>query len=143
MNGIKVLRIGDEAFFVKKFLSKIIEDFAVITEDNNPVHLDDDYAKKTFYKKRIAHGFLVGSLISTTITQKLPGNGTIYISQSLIFKGPVFIDDEITARVRIVDFPNGNRILLKTTCENQDGKIVLDGEALVVPPRSIVLEKKF
>lgn len=133
------IRIGDERSFKKVISSSVVEKFAEITEDNNPVHLDEEFAKKTFFKARIAHGFLVGSLISTVITQKLPGNGTIYISQSLIFKGPVFIGDEITAKVRVIDFPNSNRVLLKTTCENQQGKIVLEGEALVVPPRKTVL----
>ena len=141
MGDKKIIRIGDEAIFTKKITSEVVNGFAEVTDDNNPVHLDEEYAKTTFFKKRIAHGFLIGSLISTTITQKLPGNGTIYISQSLVFKGPVFIDDVITARVKAVDFPNGNRILMKTTCENQDGKIVLEGEALVVPPRKTELVK--
>lgn len=141
MSEKKVIRLGDEAVFTKKITENIVNAFAEITEDNNPVHLDEEYAKTTFFKARIAHGILVGSFISTLITQKLPGNGSVYISQTLFFKGPVFINDTVTARVKVIDFPLGNRVLLKTTCENQEGKIVVEGEALVVPPRKTELVK--
>lgn len=142
MKNQKCLKIGDSAIFRKKILDKDILTFADVSGDHNPIHINEPYAEKSNFKKRIAHGFHIGSLISATIGQHLPGNGTIYLSQSLFFKAPVFINDEITAKVEVLDFPKPNRILLKTTCFNQDGKIVIEGEALVIPPPEVIISNK-
>lgn len=139
MKNKKALRKGDYTTFVKKITEKDIFDFAEVSGDHNPAHVDEEYAKNTTFEGRIAHGFLVGSLISAAIGQKLPGNGTIYLSQSLKFRAPVYINDEITARVEILDFPKENRALLKTTCTNQNGELVIEGEAYVVPPKNLIL----
>ncbi|MBI4649235.1 MAG: MaoC family dehydratase [Bacteroidia bacterium] len=135
------IKLGDCESFTKKITSQDIFDFAEVSGDKNPIHLDEEYAKNSKFKARIAHGFHVGSFISAAIGQKLPGNGTIYLSQSLKFLAPVFINDEITAKVEVLDFPKPNRITLKTTCINQDGKIVIEGEALVIPPEDMITAK--
>lgn len=108
----------------------------MISGDDNPIHLDEVYAKNSIFKGRIAHGFHVGSLISAVIGQKLPGNGTIYLSQSMRFLAPVRINDIITASVEIIDFPKQDRVSLKTICVNQQGEVVIEGEAYVIPPEN-------
>ncbi|MDI7261291.1 MAG: MaoC family dehydratase, partial [Thermodesulfobacteriota bacterium] len=108
-----------------------------ITGDLNPAHINETYAAKTFFKTRIAHGMLLGGFISAILGNQLPGPGTIYIRQELNFLAPVRIGDTITARAEIVEIINEkNRIRLKTTCINQDGTLILEGEALVSPPKA-------
>ena len=128
------LNIGDSYSFNRLITEQDIIIFSEVSGDKNPIHLDNDYAKESIFKERIAHGFLIGSLISAAIGQHLPGNGTIYLSQSMRFKAPVKINDIITVTIEVVDFPKVNRVTLKTTCKNQTGLIVIEGEALVIPP---------
>ena len=133
---ISELKIGDTAEFAKTISESDIYMFAGITGDFNPVHVNEDFAKQTFFKTRIAHGILTAGLISTVIGTKLPGTGCIYVKQDLNFLAPVRIGDTITARVKIVEIlDKKNRIRLKTTCCNQNDTRVLDGEAVVSPPR--------
>lgn len=133
---ISELEIGDTAEFAKTISEFDIYMFAGITGDFNPVHVNEDFAKQTFFKTRIAHGILTAGLISTVIGTKLPGTGCIYVKQDLNFLAPVRIGDTITARVEIVEIlDKKNRIRLKTTCCNQNDTRVLDGEAVVSPPR--------
>ena len=136
---MKQLKIGDKASFTKKITSQDIYSYAEVSGDDNPVHIDEEYAKQSFFGERIAHGYHVGSFISAAIGKYLPGNGTIYLSQTMHFKAPVKINDEITAIVEIIDFPKGRHVLLKTTCINQEGKEVITGEALVIPPQNTEL----
>ena len=114
---------------------EMIDKFALATGDTNPIHLDEKYAQNTIFKKPIAHGFLVGSFISSVIGNDFPGNGTIYLSQSLKFLKPVFIGDKIVINVKIISKTNKNWLVLKTVCINSDNEIVLEGEALVIPPK--------
>jgi 3-hydroxybutyryl-CoA dehydratase len=110
--------------------------YAGVTGDFNPAHINEDYAKQTFFKTRIAHGMLSAGFISMVIGNKLPGTGSIYVTQNLEFLAPVRIGDTITARVEIVDIVDEkNRVRLKTTCFNQEGTQVLGGEAVVSPPK--------
>ena len=133
---IKELEIGDTAEFSKTVSESDIYQFAGITGDFNPAHMNEEYAKKTFFKTRIAHGMLSAGFISTAIGTKLPGTGSIYISQTLSFLTPVRIGDTITARVEVIEIMAGkNRVRLKTVCVNQEGTQVLDGEAVVSPPK--------
>jgi len=113
--------------------SEMIIGFAKYSGDMNPVHLDDEYASKTIFKRRIAHGFLVGSFISAVLGNEFPGNGTIYLSQTMRFKAPVYIGDSIMVKIEVIDIPKPNRVHLKTTCLNQDGIVVIEGEAVVMP----------
>ena len=129
------LQVGDTATMSKKVSDEDVRTFAEISGDRNPVHLDDEFAATTFFKKRIAHGALSGALISAVLGMSMPGPGTIYLSQTLNFKAPVYIDDEVTARLEVTAYRADKRIAtLKTEVFNQDGKLILDGEAVVIAP---------
>lgn len=133
---IDELKIGDSAEFSKTVSETDIYQFAGITGDFNPAHMNEEYAKKTFFKTRIAHGMLSAGFISTAIGNKLPGTGSIYVKQDLSFLAPVRIGDTITARVEVIEIMDRkNRVRLKTVCVNQEGTQVLDGEAVVSPPK--------
>ena len=109
--------------------------FAEITGDRNPVHISEEFASQTRFGERIAHGILTAGLISAVIGTKLPGPGCLYLSQTLVFRAPVKIGDEITARAEVVEVTSGKRLKLRTVCINQRQEVVLEGEAVVVPPR--------
>lgn len=133
--SIDELKVGDSAQISKKITETDIADFARVTGDFNPVHLDRAYAEKTIFKGRIAHGLLSVGIISTILGNILPGHGTIYLSQEVKFLAPVKIGDTITARVEVLELiPEKNRAKFKTTCINQEGKIVVDGTAWAMPP---------
>lgn len=142
MDTTKYLKVGDKAQFTKKITEEDVVLFARISGDDNPVHLDEEYARGTMFKQRIAHGFLVGSLISAAIAKSLPGNGTIYLNQNLKFMAPVYLNDTITAYLEVLDFPKGNQVLLSTVCKNQEQKTVIEGTALVMAPKNIILQKE-
>jgi len=131
----RVYRVGDAAEFTKVFSEEDVFLFAGITGDRNPVHTSEEFAAKTRFKKRIAHGLLTAGTISAAIGMKLPGPGCLYLSQTLEFKAPVFLGDEITARVEIVEVVSEKRLRMRTQCFNQDKVMVIDGEAIIVPPR--------
>jgi 3-hydroxybutyryl-CoA dehydratase len=132
------LKIGDTAEFAKTVSESDIYLYAGITGDFNPAHINEDYAKNTFFKTRIAHGMLSAGFISTVIGNELPGTGSIYVKQDLRFLAPVRIGDTITARVEVIEIMDGkNRVRLKTVCVNQEGTQVLDGEAIVSPPKPL------
>jgi len=129
------LKIGDSASFTKTISESDVYLFAGISGDLNPAHLNEIYAQGTFFKGRIAHGILCSGLISAAIGMQLPGPGTIYLRQELNFTAPVRIGDTVTAKVEIVEKLEKNKLRLRTTCTNQNGQIVIDGEALVSPPK--------
>ncbi|MBF0525604.1 MAG: MaoC family dehydratase [Deltaproteobacteria bacterium] len=134
---IDQLQIGDAAEFTKTVSETDIYIFAGVTGDFNPAHINETYAQQTFFKGRIAHGMLLAGLISAILGTQLPGPGTIYIKQDLNFKAPVRIGDTITARAEIVGLlPEKNKVTMKTTCTNQNGILVLDGEAVISPPKA-------
>jgi len=134
--SIGELKIGDTAQITKTITEGDIELFARATGDFNPVHLDQAYAEKTSFKGRIAHGLLSVGLFSTILGNILPGHGTIYLSQEVKFIAPVKIGDTITAKVDALELiPEKNRAKFKTTCMNQDGKLVVDGIAWAMPPK--------
>ena len=133
---IDELQVGDRAEFSKTISEADVYLYAGITGDLNPAHINEEYGKKTFFKTRIAHGMLLGGLISGVLGNKLPGPGTIYIRQEMDFLAPVRFGDTITAAVEISKIDKGRkRVKLKTTCVNQEGTPVLKGEAVVSPPK--------
>ena len=133
--SIDELKVGDSAKISKTITETDIENFARVTGDFNPIHLDQAYAEKTIFKGRIAHGLLSVGLLSSILGNILPGHGTIYLSQEVRFLAPVRIGDTITARVEVMEIlPEKNRVKFKTTCMNQDGKIVVEGIAWGMPP---------
>jgi len=134
---IDQLKIGDTAQFSKTIAESDVYLFAGITGDLNPAHVNEDYAKGTYFKTRIAHGMLTASFISAVIGTLLPGPGTIYMHQAVNFLKPVKFGDTVTAIVEVAEImADKKRVRLKTYCINQDGKKVVDGEALVSPPRA-------
>lgn len=131
------MKPGDGAEFTKTVSETDVYGFAGITGDFNPAHIDEEYAKGTFFKKRIAHGMLSAGFISTVLGTRLPGAGAVYMKQELSFLAPVYIGDTITARAEVTEVHvEKNRVTLRTTCTNQDGKVVLDGTALMSPRKS-------
>jgi 3-hydroxybutyryl-CoA dehydratase len=125
--------VGDTAEITKRITAADIEGFAGVTGDYNPIHLDDQFAKTTRFGRRIAHGMLTASLISSVIANKLPGQGSIYLGQNLKFVAPVFLDDEITARVTVKEVREDKPVIkLDTICTNQRDEIVIRGEATVL-----------
>ena len=134
------LSIGATASRTKTFSDEDVRVFARVSGDLNPVHLDDAYATATRFGQRIVHGMLTASLISAVIGNDMPGKGTIYLSQTLQFKAPVYIGDTVTATVAVTDFRPRKRIAtLSTTCTRQDGTVVLTGEAVVIAPAEVDL----
>ena len=134
---IKTLKIGDSYSFSKNVESIDVEKFAEVSTDHNPVHLDEEYAKTTMFGRRIAHGMLGVSYISSILGTKFPGKGTIYLGQTVKFMAPVFLGDTLEIKAEIIELKEGrnDRATLRTTCTNQDGKIVIDGEASVILPK--------
>jgi 3-hydroxybutyryl-CoA dehydratase len=134
---IDELKVGDGAEFTKTVSESDIYLYAGVTGDFNPAHINEPYAQNTFFKTRIAHGMLLAGFISNVVGNKLPGPGAIYVKQELNFLAPVRIGDTITARVEVIEIINEkNRVKLKTTCINQDGATVLEGQALISPPKA-------
>jgi len=139
MNGktIDEINIGDMAEFAKTVTETDVYLFAGVTGDLNPAHINEAYAEKTFFKGRIAHGMLSAGFISAVFGMKLPGAGTIYLNQFIEFKAPVRIGDTVTARVEVKEkMVEKNRVKFRTTCVSQDGTLLVDGEAVVMPPKA-------
>jgi acyl dehydratase len=127
------LNVGDSAEITRTIEQSDIQAFADVTGDHNPVHLDESFAKATRFGGRIAHGMLIASLISSVLANKLPGEGSIYLGQTLQFVAPVFPGDEVTARVTVTEIREGRGIVkLETICLNQSNEIVIRGEAIVL-----------
>ena len=130
------LKVGQCNSFSKTITETDVYLFAGITGDLNPAHVDEEYAQNTRFGKRIAHGMLSAGLISNVLGTKLPGPGTIYLSQQVDFKAPVYFGDTVTAVVEVEELiPEKNRAILHTYCRNQEGVIVADGKATVMPPK--------
>ncbi len=131
--SFKDLIIGQSAQTQTVITDELIQLFAQASGDVNPIHLDEAFAKTTPFRKRIAHGMLVASFISSAIANKLPGHGTVYRTQSLKFKQPAFIGDTVTTTIEIKEMvERTHTVTLKTKCCNQDGKILVLGEAVVI-----------
>ena len=134
ISGIEDLSVGMSASVSKTITTDDIAQFAEVSNDKNPVHLDATYAATTPFKGIIAHGMLSASFISAVLANKLPGPGTIYLGQTLKFKAPVRPGDEVTATVTIKEVViERQRVVLDTVC-TVDGKAVIEGEATVMLP---------
>ena len=130
------LNVGDKASRTTTITDEMIRAFADLTGDSNPVHLDDAYAAGTRFGRRIAQGMIAAGLISATLADDLPGPGTVYLSQTLQFKAPVYPGDIITTTVEVKSLrPDKPIVTLVTTCKNQDDVVVLEGEAVVLAGR--------
>ena len=128
------LSVGMSARYARTVTEADIVLFAGVSGDCNPVHMNEIYASSTIFKGRIVHGMLSASFLSTAIASKLPGPGSIYLSQNLKFRAPVRIGDTVEARVTVTDIiAEKCRVALKTTCSVGD-TVVIDGDALVMVP---------
>ena len=137
------LTVGQKASFGKTITEADIVLFAAVTGDTNPMHLNEEYARTSIFKERIAHGMLAAGLITKVLGTQLPGPGTIYMSQSLKFRAPVRIGETVTATVEVLALhPEKHRATLRTVCTVK-GEPVLEGEAFVsVPSRAALLAQK-
>jgi phosphate acetyltransferase/phosphate butyryltransferase len=136
MNGLtmKDVAVGDVAEITYTVTAETIREFVTASGDDNPIHSDAAFAAGTRFGRVIAPGMLTGSFISSVIGTRLPGPGTIYLSQSFRFMRPAYIGDRVTARVEVAEHvAERNRLRLATTCVNQDGELILEGEAWVLP----------
>ena len=130
-------KAGDAAEMSKTITDEDVRAFAELTGDRNPVHLDEEYAAATRFGRRIAHGMLGASLISTVLASELPGPGSVYLSQTLRFTAPVYLGDTVTARVTVKHVRDDKPVVtLETVCTNQRGERVVEGEAVVLVPRA-------
>ena len=130
--------LGTQASLSRTITEDDIRLFAMVSGDHNPIHLDAEYAGRSLFGKRIAHGFLIGSLISAVLGNDLPGPGSIYLGQTLRFLAPIHIGDTVTVTVKVIGLREDKRIVtLHTTCTNQHGTVVLSGEATVKYMREV------
>lgn len=128
------LEIGQSASVAKTITEADILLFAAVSTDTNPVHLDAEAARASPFGERVAHGMLSAGLISAVLGTKLPGPGTVYLGQTLRFRAPVRIGDTVTATAEVSAYdPEKRRATLRTTC-TVAGKVVIDGEAIVLVP---------
>ncbi|ABR49232.1 MaoC domain protein dehydratase [Alkaliphilus metalliredigens QYMF] len=132
---INEIKIGDKASIARTISESDVYLYAGLTGDLNPAHMNEEVAKSSVFKGRIAHGMLTAGLISAVLGMYLPGPGTIYIGQELKFTAPVRFGDTITAEVEVVEIIKEKMLKLKTVCTNQSGIVVLEGYATVMPPR--------
>ena len=129
------IAVGDTATYTRLITNQEVEAFAAISGDHNPLHLDPEYAATTAFGECIAHGMLTGALISAAIAMQLPGPGSVYLSQNIQFRAPVFLGDTLTVTLEVID-KHGKRpwVTLGCTVQNQEGTAVAKGEAQVAAP---------
>jgi 3-hydroxybutyryl-CoA dehydratase len=131
---LEEIKIGMSASYSQTVTDADVKSFAGISGDRNPVHLDEKYAEESRYKKRIAHGMMTASYFSALFGTKIPGEGCVYVAQSLKFKRPVYVDDTVTATVEVTQIDLAKKkVFFKTTCTVKN-KIVTDGEAEIFIP---------
>ncbi len=127
------IKVGLKHSFEILLSEKLESDFAKISGDFNPLHMDEEYAKKTKFQKRVCHGMLLASFFSRLVGMYLPGKNALYFSQNLNFVGPCFIGDQVTVKGEVIDKSESTKIIkLKTTIKNQDGKSLIEGTAQVL-----------
>ena len=130
---LEEIEVGQKRKFSVKITESLVNEFAKISGDYNPLHTDEQYAKSTKFGKRVCHGMLLGSFFSKMVGMYLPGKNALYFSQTLNFKLPCFINDEVTVEGEILEKSLASRMLtIKTTIYNQDGKSLVDGIAKVM-----------
>ena len=131
MMFLKMINIGYNIIDKFKFTQEDVNIFSVLTKDNNPIHLDEEYAKNTIFKKPIIHGFLGGSVFSKLLATKLWGSGTIYLKQNLKFCKPMYPLTEYTAYLEVTDIDYEKHRAKILTQIKQEENLVIDGDALI------------
>lgn len=131
----ETLRVGDKGTFTKTITDEDVFDFADASGDHNPLHVDDEYAKRSTFGQRVAHGILTAGIISSVLGGEIPGLGTIFVEFHIRFLKPVFINDTVTATATVIETINPERVRLMVACQNQHGRDVAIGNVVVVPPK--------
>src|SRR5271166_2887192 len=126
--------VGQKCTYTQLVDDKLVHGFADVTGDHNPIHVDDDFAKKTKFGQRIAHGGILFGVISKVLAMEMPGPGTVYLSQVINFRAPVFINDTVTLEATITELLPKNGAKISTVIKKQTGEVVVDGEATVKLP---------
>lgn len=136
---IDQISIGQKASFSKTCTEQDTQLFAIVSGDQNPIHLDESYAATTQFGQRIAHGMYTGALVSAALATQLPGPGTIYLGQEIKFRAPVFIGDTVTVELEVETIREDKAIVgLLCTCTKQDGTVVASGKATVIAPKESI-----
>lgn len=136
LTTIHELSVGQRAEFSKTIAESDVYQFAGITGDINPLHIDEIYAQNTFFKQRVVHGAFLAGMISAVLGTKLPGPGAIYASQTLNFLKPVFIGDTITAFAEVKEInTEKNRVIFQTGCVNQNKELTAEGTSVILPSK--------
>ena len=131
---IEKINVGDSAEITKQMSLEMVRAFAGISEDLNPVHLDAEYASKSRYKAQIIHGLMASSLFSGLFGTQLPGEGCVYKSQNIRFKRPIYVGDEVTAKVEVVKVDIDKKVISFSTKYLVKGKVMIDGESEIFVP---------
>jgi 3-hydroxybutyryl-CoA dehydratase len=127
------LQIGDKFSTSKQITDAVVRAFAELSGDFNPIHLDEEFASKTRFGKRIAHGMISGALISAVLGNEFKERKIVYLSQTMKFTAPVFLDDTVTATATVAGIREDKPIVtLETVCTNQNGETLVKGEAVVM-----------
>jgi 3-hydroxybutyryl-CoA dehydratase len=127
------LKVGDTFSITKEVTDETVRKFAEVSGDFNPIHLDEEFASKTMFKRRIAHGMLGASFISAVLGYKMGDRKVVYLSQTLKFIAPVFIDDTVTAKATVKEIREDKPIVtIECVCENQNGETVITGEGKIM-----------
>jgi 3-hydroxybutyryl-CoA dehydratase len=132
--AIEAFAVGQKHTYSQVIADNLVRGFADVTGDHNPIHVDDEFAKKTKFGRRIAHGGILFGIISKVLAMDMPGPGTVYLSQLVNFRAPVFIDDTVTLEITLTELLPKNGAKLSTVIKKQTGDIVMDGEATVKLP---------
>lgn len=127
------ISIGDKKKFTEKIDESKLQEFAKLSGDFNPLHMNEEYARTTKFKKRVCHGMLLASFFSKLVGMHLPGKNALYFSQDLNFQSPCYLGDQITVEGEVLDKSDSTRIItIKTSIYNQDGSCLVDGTAKVI-----------
>ena len=138
----EAIEVGMEATYTRTITNIDVQKFVEISGDNNPIHLNKEFAKKTIFKGKVVHGMLTASLISTVIGTKLPGPGCIYVNQNLDFKSPVKVGDTVVAFCKVIQKNDAKNIVkLETVCSVAN-RVVIEGQATILVPNRPVIVKK-
>ncbi|MHC5108738.1 MAG: MaoC family dehydratase [Planctomycetota bacterium] len=130
----KSLEIGDTGSFSKTITEEDVFNFAHISGDYNPLHIDEEYARRSVFEQRVAHGILTAGIMSTVLGSEIPGVGTIFVELQIRFLKPVYFGDTVKATATVIEIINPKRVRLMVACQNGKGEDVAIGNAIVVPP---------
>lgn len=139
MEGLKgrtreTLQVGDNGTFSKTLTESDVFSFANTSGDFNPLHIDEEYARRSVFEHRIVHGILTAGIISTVLGSEIPGVGTVFVELHIRFLKPVFFNDTVTATATVTEIINPKRVRLLVACRNGKGEDVALGNAVVMPP---------